>query len=999
MSSARDDIEGIIKQGHNLAAQKKYGEAIECYSRVIEMAPKKDYYTFRALTYISINGIDQAICDFTQAIELDPTDSYAFGQRGALYLQKEQRQAGQNDLIRARELALLQDYVKNTDIPLLEAKEHFEARFGNNLRTIASFQVIAASAMNARRYQRAFDALTQSCQLFNASVYVQINRALLLCLLDKPLEANKILEPLFQKQTPPSQAYYVRGIAKCKSGQQKEGMKDIEQGFDLEKNHDALHDLLISETLKAYLELKEEPKSEAEIALFKQKPLKEKMIQEQEEKIQIDIRSGAINTTKKETLVIKPKHYFDYLFELISYTPRDPYVFYERAKLAYSLKKYALVIADCKVGFWLSKNAHTFFLDLLRKAFLAIHDLESAIQTHTRLIELEKEQQAAALLSFPANTPSIQNAIAKRAPTRLNHQFCYELYEAGKAAFENDQFNQATLYFDKALLYSEENAELHVLIRMHKIIIFHHLNDKENTRRALGELMTEFELSFLNRTALSSKNPFGKEYSIIFERSDAVHIISPLFSDLPRTPAVKAPKKQEEKKEASKKVTKKDQERIAKELQALQAELAKKSPPKPAEKKDEEPNNSSTQRVNEILQRAQQETLARKAAANKTQAEKRKKKHKHRAQKRSGQRIKTDAPIKKETSAEESPEKKEETIEAAAKGAQAQEEKEIPYELPEAIRSILHTLSEDNESAYVVGGSARGKSNDVDIVTTRERDTSKKRLEHYQPKESKEKKALLTLSADKTKVDIWKSETLKKSMLFDAYTRDFTINALYVDKNGKRHDPSGRGLSDLAARRIETIRNAMDSFSERNEANEPIGSLRILRAIRLQNKTGFNLSSGIKKSIPKCLPFLKEYMKTRLAEVNAQLINYFSFGDFSQNIAALEKYGVLKILFGDLSDLIIKEKAWLSQYLESHAKDITDDAKRLKYIYAGIFVIASKEKTIPDVLQLRAAHPLLNANFSGIPHLLAEAFKHYGNYQNPLAAPAEAHAANAALAY
>ncbi|MEM9756149.1 MAG: CCA tRNA nucleotidyltransferase [Pseudomonadota bacterium] len=58
----------------------------------------------------------------------------------------------------------------------------------------------------------------------------------------------------------------------------------------------------------------------------------------------------------------------------------------------------------------------------------------------------------------------------------------------------------------------------------------------------------------------------------------------------------------------------------------------------------------------------------------------------------------------------------------------------------------------------------------------------------------------------------------------DAARRDFTMNALYADADGTVLDPTGQGLSDLAARRLRFIGRAADRIAE--------DRLRILRYFR-----------------------------------------------------------------------------------------------------------------------------------------------------------------------
>lgn len=65
----------------------------------------------------------------------------------------------------------------------------------------------------------------------------------------------------------------------------------------------------------------------------------------------------------------------------------------------------------------------------------------------------------------------------------------------------------------------------------------------------------------------------------------------------------------------------------------------------------------------------------------------------------------------------------------------------------------------------------------------------------------------------------------------DAMRRDFTINALYIDAQGKIYDPLGSGLTDLRHRKIKFIGNAAKRIEE--------DYLRILRYFRFIARFGF----------------------------------------------------------------------------------------------------------------------------------------------------------------
>src|SRR5439155_15587429 len=63
----------------------------------------------------------------------------------------------------------------------------------------------------------------------------------------------------------------------------------------------------------------------------------------------------------------------------------------------------------------------------------------------------------------------------------------------------------------------------------------------------------------------------------------------------------------------------------------------------------------------------------------------------------------------------------------------------------------------------------------------------------------------------------------------DAARRDFTINAIYLDRDGTVHDPVG-GMADLAAHRVRFVGNAAQRITE--------DVLRVLRYYRFAARFG-----------------------------------------------------------------------------------------------------------------------------------------------------------------
>jgi poly(A) polymerase len=97
--------------------------------------------------------------------------------------------------------------------------------------------------------------------------------------------------------------------------------------------------------------------------------------------------------------------------------------------------------------------------------------------------------------------------------------------------------------------------------------------------------------------------------------------------------------------------------------------------------------------------------------------------------------------------------------------------------------------------------------------------------------------------------DSRKPDVRRATLDEDLRRRDFTINALVMDLDGKVHDPLATGLADLEARILRTPADPAQTFSD-----DP---LRMLRAVRFAAQLGFELA-------PNVIPAMRQ-MKARLA--------------------------------------------------------------------------------------------------------------------------------------
>ena len=98
--------------------------------------------------------------------------------------------------------------------------------------------------------------------------------------------------------------------------------------------------------------------------------------------------------------------------------------------------------------------------------------------------------------------------------------------------------------------------------------------------------------------------------------------------------------------------------------------------------------------------------------------------------------------------------------------------------------------------------------------------------------------------------------TFASSIEEDVRRRDFTINSLYMDKEGNVKDITG-GIKDLEAGLIRTVGDPEERFGE--------DALRILRAMRFAARFGFAIEDGTFEAMEKCAFELKNISAERIA--------------------------------------------------------------------------------------------------------------------------------------
>lgn len=95
---ARDTSPEVFRKGQQLNREKRYSEAVEEFTRLIES--RKDFseaYLFRGIAQFNASQFDEAIRDFSKTLELDPQNISVRLYRGESYLATGQKEGAAED--------------------------------------------------------------------------------------------------------------------------------------------------------------------------------------------------------------------------------------------------------------------------------------------------------------------------------------------------------------------------------------------------------------------------------------------------------------------------------------------------------------------------------------------------------------------------------------------------------------------------------------------------------------------------------------------------------------------------------------------------------------------------------------------------------------------------------------------------------------------------------------------------------------------------------------
>lgn len=229
-------------------------------------------------------------------------------------------------------------------------------------------------------------------------------------------------------------------------------------------------------------------------------------------------------------------------------------------------------------------------------------------------------------------------------------------------------------------------------------------------------------------------------------------------------------------------------------------------------------------------------------------------------------------------------------------------------EIEKEIKNILITIESLGYEAYIVGGAVRDKIigkeiNDYDICTNMPLDKIKDLYPRFHLMKQNERRQVGVFNINGIQIEI--AEFKGKNIIEDLSNRDFTINAIAMDKDGNIVDPFG-GIDSLRKKDISLIKKTGETFT--------IDPLRILRAIRIAAKLNFNIDENCRCEMQK-----KEILLTGIApeRIYRELIQILITGNPSKYIR-----DNIHIFFQILPEL--KPLQELEQHNPSHKNNVLD---------------------------------------------------------------------------
>jgi len=225
-------------------------------------------------------------------------------------------------------------------------------------------------------------------------------------------------------------------------------------------------------------------------------------------------------------------------------------------------------------------------------------------------------------------------------------------------------------------------------------------------------------------------------------------------------------------------------------------------------------------------------------------------------------------------------------------------------DITEQVKMIIQRLLSGGYEAYLVGGSVRdmimGRApHDHDIITSASPAQVKKFFDKVIP--VGEKHGTVSVVENKVSFEVTSFNSLEQ----DLSRRDFTMNSLAMDINGKVYDYFG-GEADIKNKVIRAVGKPEQRFRE-----DP---LRLMRAVRFAIDLDFSLHFGTKAGIIENCHLIED---TAAERVRDELCKILLSGGPGRGIRLLQECGLLRHIIPELDKCVgFKQR---SRY---HDKDV-----------------------------------------------------------------------------
>ncbi len=239
-----------------------------------------------------------------------------------------------------------------------------------------------------------------------------------------------------------------------------------------------------------------------------------------------------------------------------------------------------------------------------------------------------------------------------------------------------------------------------------------------------------------------------------------------------------------------------------------------------------------------------------------------------------------------------------------------------PKKVPYSARKTCELLQERGFKAYVVGGAVRDlllgvTPKDFDVAT----DATPQQVKRIQKRayiigkrfrlvhvvfgdeiiECSTFRALDAAGVRKDQDGRVISDNVFGEMWEDAARRDFTVNAMYYDPVSEDVYDYHHGFEDIGRKKIRMIGDPAERYRE-----DPV---RMMRAVRIAAKLGFQMEPATERAIPKMASLLENVPAARLFD---EMMKLFTSGHAEACLVSLRKEGLHRSLLPML-DVILSE--------------------------------------------------------------------------------------------